>query len=56
MEIAKRTAHMSASLGGFKRVDPFDKVFPSRKKPRTARKSDFGRFFRGISGPNKKKD
>lgn len=56
MEIAKRTAHMTAALGGFKKVEPFETVFPPRKRPKTARKTDFRRFFGKMSGPSKKKD
>lgn len=56
MEIAKRTAHMTAALGGFKKVETFETVFPPRKRPKTARKSDFGRFFRRMSPADKKKD
>lgn len=53
MEIAKRTAHMTASLSGFKKVDSFDKVFPPRKKPKTARKSSIGAFFRRYATTKK---
>lgn len=56
MEIAKRGAHIAASLGGFKTVPSYDKVFPQSRKPGRTKKSDFGKFFGRLKGPDKRKE
>lgn len=51
MELAKRTAHMTAALTGFAKVKPYEQVFPPKVKERIAR--DIGKFFQRY-GSNKK--